>query len=479
MEGVEQGIVGVITNHSWLDNPTFKGMRKSLMATFNQLYIFDLHGSSAESGPDGSKDENVFDIKKGVAISLFVKGKGLEPGVWYHDIWGTRLSKYRALASGTKASITWKRLTPDAPDWLFRPQDAKIAKKYRTFWSIPSIFSPLGDPAPGIVTTQDEFAISFSPDDAKKKVQNLLKTSSEEEARRHFRLCSQNQWSYARSKLELPNINLNKAAVEVLYRPFDKRWTIWDRNVAVHRRERVMQHMLQPNLALLTARSNKSSSPDHFFVSEVPSETKAAESTIQSYCFPLFAYLKKTRRENIGTEFRAFLDEKYGHHYSPEEILGYIYAVVYAPSYRNRYAEFLRNDFPRVPLPKSGSEFEVLSGLGWALVQAHLLRELPRQGLAAYYGKGDHTVDALGYSPSEQAVSINKTQFFKPVPPPVWEFHIGGYQVLDKYLKARKNRALSLDEINHVAAIADSLAFTIEQMNRIERSYASAFRGGG
>jgi len=104
---------------------------------------------------------------------------------------------------------------------------------------------------------------------------------------------------------------------------------------------------------------------------------------------------------------------------------------------------------------------------------------LPRQGLAAYYGKGDHTVDALGYSPSEQAVSINKTQFFKPVPPPVWEFHIGGYQVLDKYLKARKNRALSLDEINHVAAIADSLAFTIEQMNRIERSYASAFRGGG
>jgi hypothetical protein len=124
-------------------------------------------------------------------------------------------------------------------------------------------------------------------------------------------------------------------------------------------------------------------------------------------------------------------------------------------------------------------EFENLSGLGWALVQAHLLREMPRRGLAIYHGKGEHRVDAVRYSPQEQTVSINKAQFFKVVPPSIWEFHIGGYPVLEKYLKSRKGRTLSLDEINHVAAIADSLAFTIEQMAKIDKAYATAFASGG
>lgn len=479
MEGVEQGVVGVITNHSWLDNPTFKGMRKSLMATFNQIYIFDLHGSSSESAPDGSKDENVFDIKKGVAISLFVKGERLERGVWHYDVWGSRLSKYHALANNTKASVDWKHLNPDEPDWLLRPQDAGIAKKYRGFWSIPKIFSPLGDPAPGIVTTQDEFAISFSTEEAKKKVQLLLKSTTEEEARHHFRLCSTSQWSFARAKTELPDVNLDNAAVELVYRPFDNRWTIWDRNVAVHRRERVMQHMLRSNVSLLTARSNKSSNTDHFFVAEMPSETKAAESTIQSYSFPLFSYINGSRCENLGADFRVFLDEKYSHHYSPEEVLGYVYAVTYAPSYRKLYSEFLRIEFPRVPFPESTEEFEELSGLGWALVQAHLLREMPHRGWGSYHGKGDHVVDVVRYSSQDEAIWINKTQFFKSVPEAVWEFHIGGYQVLDKYLKARRGRKLTLDEINHVAAVADSLAFTIDQMTKIEKAYIAAFFNRG
>ena len=124
----------------------------------------------------------------------------------------------------------------------------------------------------------------------------------------------------------------------------------------------------------------------------------------------------KQRIENLSSDFRAFLDARYEHHYTPEEILGYIYAVLHAPTYRTRYAEFLRIDFPRVPFPESAEDFEMLSKLGWALVQAHLLRELPRRKLAAYHGKGDHTVEAVRYSPEEQTISINETQFFKPVP---------------------------------------------------------------
>ena len=136
-------------------------------------------------------------------------------------------------------------------------------------------------------------------------------------------------------------------------------------------------------------------------------------------------------------------------------------------------------DFPRVPFPDAAEDFERLSLLGWALVQAHLLREFPRRGLAVYHGKGDHAVEAVRYSPEEQAIAINKTQSFKPVPPAVWDFHIGGYQVLEKYLKSRKGRKLSLDEIDHIAAVADVLAFTIDQMTRIDEAYLAAFPDRG
>ena len=190
---------------------------------------------------------------------------------------------------------------------------------------------------------------------------------------------------------------------------------------------------------------------------------------------PLYLFRGDGTTENISASFRDFLDARYEYHYTPEEILGYVYAVLCSPSYRTRYAEFLRIDFPRVPLPEAAPDFENLSQLGWTLVQAHLLREFPRRGLAIYYGKGDHNVEAVRYSPQEQSIHVNKTQFFKSAPKDVWEFHIGGYPVLDKYLKSRKERILSLDEINHVSAIADCLAFTIDQMASIDAAYHMAF----
>jgi predicted helicase len=202
---------------------------------------------------------------------------------------------------------------------------------------------------------------------------------------------------------------------------------------------------------------------EHTYVSNRTSEI--------GYCFPL----RLAGNENFSSAFREFIDSRYLHHYTPEEMLGYIYAVLHAPTYRTRYAEFLRIDFPRVPFPASADDFEELSVLGWALVQAHLLRELPRRGLAGYHGRGDHRVEAVRYAPAEEAIAINKTQSFKPVPQEVWEFHIGGYQVLDKYLKSRKGRVLSLDEIEHVGAVADSVAFTIDQMVRIDTAYRAAF----
>jgi predicted helicase len=176
------------------------------------------------------------------------------------------------------------------------------------------------------------------------------------------------------------------------------------------------------------------------------------------------------RIENFAPKFRAFINEKYGHHYEPEAILGYIYAVLHSPSYRSQYAEFLKIDFPRIPFVDDRQLFEQLSKLGWALVQAHLLKEIPAQPQVEIT-KGSDLVEKPIYHPKEQRLYLNPQQYFAPVPEDVWNFHIGGYQVLDKYLKSRKGRQLSLDEIENVMNVVKVLRFTIDRMQEIDETW--------
>jgi predicted helicase len=482
MPGAKEGIVGIITNHSWLDNPTFKGMRKSLIESFDQIYVLDLHGNTKkkERTPSGDPDDNVFDIEQGVSISLFIKKPGLPKGVWHGDLWGKRLLKYQTLTESDK-SLMPNKLKPQSPDWLMKPQDKDAIAAYRKFWSIPEIFAPIGDPAPGIVTTHDKFAISFTAEEAREKVRKFLATKSEEEARLLFKLCSTDQWRYARAMEELPNVDLTKAATPILYRPFDVRWTIWDRNVAVHRRERASDEMLVQNIALSTCRQVKSGTWNHISVSALPVESTMISNRTSEigYLFPLMINAMSSSYENFSSEFRSDLDTKYAHHCIPEEIFSYIYGVMHAPTYRNTYEDFLRRDFPRIPFPETRAEFEAISSLGLDLIETHLLRRAPTSKLGELQGKGNQVVEHMRWSKEDARISINSTQSFAPVPEAVWNFHIGGYQVLDKYLKSRKERALSLDEINHIPRICDALSFTIKQMAAIDIAYRAAFPAGG
>ncbi|MEX1205040.1 MAG: type ISP restriction/modification enzyme [Dongiaceae bacterium] len=476
--GIENGIVGVITNHSWLDNPTFRGMRQSLMRSFERIYVLDLHGSAKkkERAPDGSKDENVFDIEQGVAISLFVKRPGLERGVWRGDLWGKRLDKYKVAAEGTLESVAWLTLEPVAPFYLFARQDARLRDEYQRHQRLTDTF-PIN--VLGFQTHRDAFAVSFTEVEMKRKLKELADPGiSDDELERRYGLKSNRGWS-------LPDVRTavrsGKATPPQLiaYRPFDNRWSEFSSLTMDRPRRELLDHVAgRANITLLAPRGIGTKNWQHAFIADVPANdcVVSNRSREANQVFPLWRFGNgDTGPENLASDFRAFLDARYEHHYTPEEILGYIYAVLHAPAYRARYAEFLRIDFPRVPFPEAADDFEALSGLGWALVQAHLMRELPRGGLAVYHGKGDHTVETVRYSPQEQAVWINKTQCFEPVPQAVWEFHIGGYQVLDKYLKSRKGRMLSLDEINHFGAVADSLAFTIDRMAAIDAAYRAAF----
>jgi predicted helicase len=316
IERTGEGVLGFITNHSYLDNPTFLDMRHHLMQTFDQSYVLDLHGNSKkkEVAPDGSPDKNVFDIMQGVAILIGVKhqtqktkGKPLAR-VMHAELWGSRAAKNTALEAMTISASDFMDVTPDRAPWPFKAQDWALKEKYEEFPGIADWFSPNGRPAPGIVTTQDQFAISWSETEAIRKVERFLKTSSESEARTIWRLCSQDQWDYERAMIGLSDGAWRKRVVRIAYRPFDPRFTVYDSNVAVHRRERVSGHMLAGmNLGLATARSNKNPTVDHFYVVDTIMETKCAESSTQSVCFPLYLY---PTEQDLDQTCRINLDPK-------------------------------------------------------------------------------------------------------------------------------------------------------------------------
>jgi uncharacterized protein (DUF433 family) len=496
MDEVEEGVVGIITNHSFLDNPTFKGMRASLIESFDQLYFIDLHGNAKkkERAPDGSADENVFDIEQGVAISILVKRPGLAKGVWRADWWGDRQSKYERAALERFAPAMFEPVEIAPPLFLFTQRDVAAEKDYSKLWSVATIFGRNGDPAPGIVTTHDEFAVSFSPIEAVAKVRQLLATKTEDEARELFRLCMQSQWSYERAKRELPELDVESAVTRIAYRPFDERFTIWNSNVAVHRRLRMTEHMRRPNVALITTRLTKDE-PWPFAADTVPAHKLGSRYDI-SYSFPLYLYPEedgqpprqtallapvdpfagRDRIENISPGFRRWIDARYGASPTPEQVFGYVYAVLHAPTYRSAYADFLRTDFPRVPFPETFDEFKTLAALGWALAEMHLMRREPRDApRARYIGKGNNRVEKSRWSEKERTVWMNPTQGFAGVTPEVWAFTIGGYPVLEKYLKSRKERTLTLDEIEHVERVVAVLGSTIRQMELIDEAYLAAF----
>ena len=470
-----EGVLGFITNHGYLDNPTFLDMRQHLMRTFDRIYIVDLHGNAKkkEVTPDGKPDKNVFDIQQGVAIVIGVKRspttKAKKPATVHHtELWGTRAEKYEALEAATITKASFVDVTPHKAPWLFKPSDWDLREIYYEFPSIPEWFAPNGRPAPGIVTTQDQFAISWTEAEACSKVERLLKTQTEAEARSLWRLCSQNQWNYERAINGLADGLWRKSVKPIAYRPFDTRYTVYDANVAVHRRERISKHMLHRNLGLATARSNKNPTPDHFFVVNTVMETKCAESSTQSVLFPLYLYpdevdLDKTLRINLDRKLWDELEKRANHpeHGTPNEIavFDYIYGVLYCPAYRETYSEFLKIDFPRIPWPASPEAFWDISCKGASLRQLHLMQP---EAIGAtpfpFTGVGDNVVK----NPRVQDghIWINATQRFTDAPPVAWDFHIGGYQPAQKWLKDRKGRALSFDDVRHYQRILKILAET-------------------
>ena len=367
----------------------------------------------------------------------------------------------------------------------------------------PDVFSSNGDPAPGIVTTHDQFAISWSPEEAASKVERLLATESEEDARAIWRLCSQNQWQYDRAKRELADDSWRDRIEPILYRPFDIRATVFDRNVAVHRRERVMRHMRAgPNVGLITCRQQSQVGVEWSLcgVSRQMIESCGISNKTReiNYLFPLYTYptqeqenldlarepnldtkLVKAVGSSLGLEFVPYGSGDLRESFGPEDVLHYIYAVLNSPEYRRRYADFLKSDFPRVPMTSERSLFAGLAGLGKRLVSLHLM-ESDDEEAPAYPITGDNRVGKVRYAqpadPTPGRVFINHTQYFEGVTPETWGLTVGSYRPAESWLKDRKGRILSYEDITHYRRICAALAEAPRVMARIDEAIES--RGG-
>lgn len=480
------GVLGFVTNHAWLDNPTFMDMRASLLNTFDKLYILDVHGNHKknERPPPGVTDQNIFDIQQGIVICVLVKserGAGHATSVLHHELWGDREGKYNWLSANSVSTTPWQSITPSAPQRLFIPprSSAALIKEYEKGWSLGDIMNVNGAPVPGFATQHDDFAISYTEDEAIDKVRRFLATSTEKEAREIFALCTQDQWQYDRAKLELTIKTAKKELVSVAYRPFDPRVSIYDRNVLTHRRERMSRQMMQPNIALCLPKNAEAVGGEGshlFFCVDRPADLNFFRRG-GAYLLPLYVYgddvqldllgHHKKPRENISKKFREALEASVGTKgLATEDIFAYIYCVLWSEGYNDRYATLLNRGFARIPITSDKALFRKLVGFGKRLVDLHLLRA---RGVHEpdYPIAGDNLVETVKRAGSR--VYINDDQYFDNVSDEAWDLKIGGYPVALKWLKDRKARKLSFDELDAYRAALGAINETLTILDDIEK----------
>jgi predicted helicase len=564
------GILAFITNHGYLDNPTFRGMREKLLKSFSEIYLLNLHGNAKkrERVPEdvqralgiGEQDENVFDIQQGVAIGIFVKEpeKSGPAKVFYADLWGVRERKYQWLLEHDVNHTEWEELSSQAPFYLFVPQERARLAEYESGWKITEIM-PVN--SVGIVTSRDDFVFDFDKTALEGRIKDFLNPrKSDQELRNYLR--DKDKLDVSKARQEIQKASWSNLVVQCLYRPFDTRYLFYHDAVIERSRRDVMRHMLAgENLALLTKRQGKRQPYSYALVTNMICESCVFESAYaNNTVIPLYLYPtepeieagtgvarsrmikeaqkaleKKTETKDLTKEQdrieglikRLFPQEHYPRWpnlspdfiddvsqrlglrfvpegrgdlketFGPEDVFHYIYAVLHSPTYRERYKEFLRIDFPRIPLTSDLELFEALCQKGADLVALHLLE--PSYGAASwnrdkaqpnpfhnmnvrYPVPGDDVVEKghPKYIPpgertpgsreplQEGRVYINRGQYFEGVPPEVWEFHVGGYQVCEKWLKDRRGRKLSYDDKEHYKKIVMALGETIRLMREID-----------
>ena len=503
IERTGRGVLGFITNHSYLDNPTFRGMRESLAATFPRAHLLDLHGNAKkkERAPDGGKDENVFDIQQGVAIGLFtcppVEPRRFSRAYNHADVWGVReqadgTGKYDRLVASDAASTEWQALSPKPPLRLFVPRDDALHDEYGGGWRLPDVFPVNGV---GMTTARDHMVVDFEPRPIIERAARFRESEeTDADLCAELRIPMKKGWNIARARdLIQKEDDLGDLIEPVLYRPFDVRLIFYHDSLVWRTVKKVMRHMLAgENLGLSTTRSTEIAGGwEHVFASRHLIQHHTVSLKEVNYLFPLYTFplaalanAVNPRKPNLDAKFTRsfasacgldFIPDGAGDRtstFGPEDIFRYIYAVLHSPEYRRRYADFLKSDFPRVPLPGNRAVFSALIFPGARLVSLHLMETEDRGEVAAFHRTGSNQVDKVRYAPPSSGlpgrVWINREQYFESVELEIWASTIGGYRPAEKWLKDRKGRTLSEDDIDHYRKIVAALTETRRLMAEID-----------
>lgn len=497
-----EGIFGYIVNNSFLDGPVFRGMRQNLMDSFTAIYHLNLRGSIRRTSvvPDGKRDENVFDIQQGVSILLCVKERddATPARVYYADMWGSRAEKYRALLSADVQTTEWEEVPAVSPLYLFVPQSTEHKAEYEAGWKVSDIFQ---EHSVGFFTQRDKLAVHRSEEAVRQTVADFASLSAGE-AREKYQLKKDSRdWQVRFAQADLRKHCVREEGhgvvryaakdeylAQISYRPFDTRFTYYtgqSRGFHSTPCRKIMHHLRAgKNLALCTCRIVTNPVWQHALVTDRITEkgyisTQRSES---SHVFPLYLYphteeleLSTERSLNLSPVFLKALSEQLDlpqtagsglpAGVSPEAILGYLYAILHNPIYRERYAAFLKYDFPRIPLPRDLAQFRALSVLGQELIDVHLFRNVAVLPRHRFEGEGDAVVSKLRYEAGH--VWINTTQHFADVPLAVWEFEVGAYQVCEKWLLARRRQRLTAAEIVQYQRVLSAVGETLRLIGEI------------
>lgn len=493
-----QGVVAMITNHGYLNNPTFRGMRQSLIQTFNEIYIIDLHGDSLkkETAPDGSKDENVFDIRKGTAIAIFIKKKDVKGcKIYQRDIFGLREEKYNWLNKTAFKIKDYEKIKPETPWYFLIKRNTKQIEHYGQWQSVIDIF-PFN--STGIKTHRDDFVIDFEPKELLNKLRIFThKNTPDEIIRETFDLKDNRDWSLTKARIEISKES-NPAHLihSISYRPFDSRFIIYSEHLIDWPRTEVMQHLLKANIGLSVGRQGHVVGEEHpwnlAFISDTildvnlfyrggvnvfplylyKTEEKKKKGGLQGMMLfePEMEYDKKGRVPNIAPKVFDALEKAYKKKPTPEQILYYCYGVLYSNVYREKYAEFLKIDFPKIPFTSDHKLFLQMAEIGEELTELHLMKHKAlNKPICKYKGAGEDFIEKPTYNEEAQSIFINKTKYFENISPEVWNYHIGGYQVLEKYLKDRKGR--QIDDPATYCKIVTSVFLTIEIQKKCDKLF--------
>lgn len=478
-----EGIVAFITPHGYLENPTFRGMRQSFLKTFTRIYVLDLHGNAnkKEVSLGDSSDKNVFDIKQGVAIMLAVKEKGKSGcEVLHAEEWGSYKEKEVALFKKDIATMKWNPANPVSPMYFFTPRDDVSFPDYQRGWSVIDIFS---FSSPGVKTHRDATAIAFDADGLKKQVAEYLETS-------------------------VANVDETKMG-ETDYRPFDRRFCYYGKDISDRPRPDLLDNVFNhDNVSLAVSRQQATLGFHHAFAARFPANDCFISNVSReaNYAFPLYLYIshkeatkkqtgtlagldlegaKLGKRANLSPLFTKALgnalkipEEKLFEHIAPEDVFGFIYAVLHAPTYRARYGAFLKTDFPRIPLPTSVEAFTSLAKAGLELVALHTLDAGAAPVLKSdryALSDGSDAVVKVRFDGANNRLHISDAQWFENVEAPTASFKVGGYVVAEKWLSDRKGRVLSFDERRVFPQILVALDETRRIMDEIDAVFLAHF----